>query len=151
MEISDTAPLTMEGTNGARIPPTLQDMEHTPKPAFLKPWKKQFESTLLNSINTFRRNTVCGNYTQCDWTGVTSPDNCWIELRRVDIGDVKCCADHQFSYKCQRRNTQQVSCKQRKSPKGISYWGFNFEGHENSVGSCGREGLIKVIPDSEHV
>lgn len=25
----------MEGTNGAMIPPTLQDMEHTPNPAFL--------------------------------------------------------------------------------------------------------------------
>lgn len=27
--------LTILGTNGARIPPTLQDMEHTPSPAFL--------------------------------------------------------------------------------------------------------------------
>ena len=31
-----THTLTMEGINGARIPPTLLDIEHTPKPAFLK-------------------------------------------------------------------------------------------------------------------
>ena len=37
LELSRARPvLTMEGTNGARIPPTLHDMEQTPKPAFLK-------------------------------------------------------------------------------------------------------------------
>lgn len=25
----------IDGTNGAKMPPNLQDMEHTPKPAFL--------------------------------------------------------------------------------------------------------------------
>lgn len=43
--------LTIEGTNGARIPPTLQDMEQTPKPAFLKHKKNSRNQKMLNGQN----------------------------------------------------------------------------------------------------
>lgn len=93
----------MEGTNGARIPPTLHDMEQTPKPAFLKQTHKKI-------IKKRIQYDVCVSNSTCVFS---SPDNCWVEFRGVDVGDVERRADHQFSQKSQRRDAQHRPCKQK--------------------------------------
>lgn len=82
----------MEGTNGARIPPTLHDMEHTPKPAFLE---RKGDGRTENREG--RRQTQI--FTR-------SPDHRRVELCGVDVGDVERRADHQLSQERQRRDAQ---------------------------------------------
>lgn len=52
--------LTIDGTNGASMPPNLQDMEQTPKPAFL------FQTKDERYVASEYRTATCGSTVRND-------------------------------------------------------------------------------------